>query len=136
MTLTKKLPVPNAILLVMDRDTGEIPESMGDRRIFCTPSSVVVGTLPAVDGETEVTLSDQRPDADKGRTLHCLLRCNLDTPKQQLSICTVHLEALATFSVASNEAYVEIWVNDECVPSIVWVVVVDGVAQPLGNGRC
>lgn len=49
----------------MDKDNGEIPESM-DALVAATPSCIVVGTHSGADGETSVTLFDDEVHGVKG----------------------------------------------------------------------
>lgn len=65
MTVKTKIAVQNSLLFVMDKDNGEIPESM-DALVAATPSCIVVGTHSGADGETSVTLFDDEVHGVKG----------------------------------------------------------------------
>jgi hypothetical protein len=126
MKFTKKLMVPNSLLMVMDRNTGEIPASMAGRSIFCTSTSIIIGTLPVTNGETEISLADERPNEGVGSLLKLVLSCEIAVPNKKLSVCTTSLKELVVMPLHGTNAAVEIWANHEHVPSIIWVAVLNG----------
>jgi hypothetical protein len=114
---------PNALLFVMDLKTGEIPETMGGQFIVSTPSSIVVATLAAVDGDTVVMLTDERARVREVPGLRRVFSGVLQTPRKELCVCTVLLEPVVKLPVSSTQSKVEIWANRDREPSALCVLV-------------
>jgi len=123
MTTETKLAPPNSLLLVMDRDSGEIPESMDGKMIVSTPSSVAVGTLSEADGKTSVVLTDERIVINADPALCWLFGGVLTTPKKEIHVSTVLLQSILSLPVASIRTQVEIWANSQTEPSKLVVLV-------------
>jgi hypothetical protein len=122
MTVKTKIAVQNCLLFVMDKDSGEVPESM-DGLVAATPSCIAVGTLSGADGKTSVTLSDDRLQGTEN--LKKVYSGILETPKNIVQICTVLDEAILTLRVPNHRSAVEIWANSENEPDELCVLILD-----------
>lgn len=123
MTVRRSIAVPNSLLLVTDKQVGEIPLSMEGQLVAATPSCIAVGTIPAADGETLVVLtSDAFPATEKERLRNSFIGL-LVTPSKEVHVCLVSLESVAQVKVASTRAAVEIWTDDFVAPTSVYVVI-------------
>ena len=111
---------PNSLILVMDQTIGEIPNSMNQTLIAATSSCVAVGTICEADGETSLTLSDERPPRLPKEVP--AFDGVIATPSRKLSICSVHDEQLLALDVANSSTRVRIWANHPSEPSEIWVV--------------
>jgi hypothetical protein len=69
MTQQVSVAVPNALLLIRDESTGEIPVSMDGATIAATPTCLAVGTLHGADGPVRITLTDEAPQNSPGLAL-------------------------------------------------------------------
>lgn len=123
MITTATLRPPNSLLFVMDIQNGEIPETMDGKQVVSTPSCIVIATLMAADGETSVTLTDEKASVIEGSGLRKVFGGVLATPKKEVHVCTVPLQAVVKLSVPSTQSNVEIWANSEIEPSRVCVLV-------------
>jgi hypothetical protein len=123
MIMTASLRPPNSLLFVMDIRTGEVPETMDGRLVVSTPSCIVIGTLMAADGETSVTLTDDKASVIEGSGLQRVFSGVLATPKKEVHVCTVLLQPVAKISVSSTQSNVEVWANSEVEPNRVCVLV-------------
>ena len=113
----------NSLLLVMDRDSGEIPESMDGKLIVSTPSCIAVGTLSEADGETSVMLTNEKAVAHPGSGLHKVFGGVLKTPKKEVHVCTVLLQTIVKLPVSSTQSNIEIWADNEMEPSRLCILV-------------
>jgi hypothetical protein len=107
----------------MDRDSGEIPESMDGKLVVSTPSCIAVGTLSEADGETSVMLTNENILAHAGSGLRRVFSGVLETPKKEVHVCTVLLQTVVKLPVSSTQSNVEIWADNEMEPSRLCVLV-------------
>ncbi len=101
----------NSLLLVMDRDSGVVPQSMGGKLVAATPSCVAVGTLSAADGETWVLLTDEKDRTREIPGLRMVYSGVLATPQSEVHVCTVLNRTVLKLDVPDIQSNVEIWVN-------------------------
>ena len=113
----------NSLLLVMDRDSGEIPDSMDGRLVVATPSCIAVGTLSEADGETSVVLTDEKALAHSDSGFRKVFSGVLETPKKEVHVCTVLLQPVVKLPVLNTQSNVEIWANSETEPNKLCVLV-------------
>ena len=111
----------NSVVLVMDRTTGVIPDSMSGGLVAATSSCVAIGTLSENDGETSICLSDEgRPSGlGDGPVFDGILM----TPSRTLAVCSVLGEVLVEMQVRSDKTHVQMWANDTAEPDRIEVVV-------------
>ena len=120
----KRSSVPNAVLLVMDSQSGVIPESMDGGLIAASDSCIAIGTIAEYEHQVEIEIRQLPKDfAVSDTTLQCVYRAQVATPRRILAACSVYLEELVTAKVSGENAFVEIWVNDDKEPDRVVVVV-------------
>jgi hypothetical protein len=123
MITTSHVAPPNSLLLITDRETGDIPESLDNGIIAATETCIAIGTLSAADGETTVFLTDDRATLEGHQDLHRVFTGMLATPSTEVHVQTVLLEPVAMLPVERAVNHVEVWVNDDAEPSIVYVLV-------------
>jgi hypothetical protein len=117
MIVEAKIAPKNSLLLVMDKDSGEIPESMGGKLVVSTHSCVAIGTRSETDGQTLVTLTDENIRAWEDPNLELVFSGTLATPNKEVYICTVLLETILRLSVPNTETGLEVWANHEIEPT-------------------
>lgn len=122
MKLEVKIAPPNSILLVMDRETIDIPESMEGELISATPSCVAVGTLSEFDGETSVTLTNEGRLAHEADGLREIFRGDLEVPSKEVYVCTSLNEVVLQLSVSTTRTQIAIYSNHQLEPSRLYIV--------------
>ena len=121
MKIEARLAPPNSLLLIMDQSVGEVPESMNGAPVAATPSCVAVGTLSEHDGETSITISDEKPEPGLG--LSIVFEGDLSTPARNLAVCSVDDLAVINTALSSSSARVQVWANDSLEPDRIYVFV-------------
>lgn len=119
MRIETRLAPPNSLVLIMDQSVGEVPESMNGADVASTTSCVAVGTLSEHDGETSITISDERPEP--GLSLSIVFDDDLSTPSGSLAVCTVDNMAVISTEVSSSSTRVQIYTNDKSEPDWVYI---------------
>lgn len=114
------LAVSNAVILVMDHDSGSLPCSMGSALVSATSSCVAIATKPASDGVCEVTLIDE---VECGAMGLCVYEGLVETPSLEISVCDVTNVRLLSLSVEKLTTGVKVLVNDQYEPDRIVVVV-------------
>jgi hypothetical protein len=123
MTVTTTVRPPNSLLLIMDRDQGEIPESLDGQLLVANRSCIAIGTLMAADGETVVTMTDER-EFDSGiGDLRMVFRGEQNTPAKSLNLYTVEFELVLEFPVSTLKTAIEIRVDELEEPRTIHVTV-------------
>lgn len=121
MTKSARVSPPNSIVLLVDREAAEIPESLGDELVSNTDTCAVIGTFNASDGDTLITLTNEKPI---NRQLeYVAFTGELQFPSGRASVCTVDDEVLLEVPVPGNVAFVTILANDRSEPSEILVCV-------------
>jgi hypothetical protein len=123
MTIESRAAVKNSVILVMGGADSEIPQSMDGRVINSTSSCITVGTLPEVDGETSIILTDEKAVARSDPSLRAVFAGILFTARKEISVYTVLLKPLATLPVSTVQTRVEVWLDNEVEPRKVCFVV-------------
>lgn len=64
MTESVRLAPPNNLILVLDPDSGELPETVGRESVAASASAIAIDTLAEFDGETTINLGtpEELPD--------------------------------------------------------------------------
>lgn len=109
---------PNSLILVMDHESGVLPDQITAELVSATESCLAVGTLAASDGETTVILTDDLGGLGVG---DLVFDGALSTPNRELSICNVNNEKLLTLSVPEQSTWVKVFANDPFEPDIIVV---------------
>jgi hypothetical protein len=122
MRLAVTAALPNAIVFVMDYEFGELPESMGGRRIAAKPTCIVVGTLHEQFGNTELVLTDQIDEIDQ-TNMHVIFDGHIECPSGELSLVSALDEKLISMPLKSTHVRVRVFVNDDIEPDRVAILV-------------
>lgn len=87
--------------------------------VWASRSSLIVGCLAFMDGETDLTVSTSSEDV-----LEDAPRFDgvIDTPSRVLQVITSHLEVLMRFDVPSHFTRVRVWTNRLREPDRILVV--------------
>jgi hypothetical protein len=123
MTLETQLAPPNSLLLIMDLEHGEIPESMRGRSVAATASCIAVATLAEMDAETKVLLTDEQNLQTSTFDFTRIFSGRIRTPNRAIHVCTVRLEPVLAMTVQSEETAIEVWTNSPVEPSGICVLV-------------
>lgn len=130
--ITKSVALPNALLLVMCRRTGEPPRTMNRGSVAATGSCVAIGTLPDADGTTSFALSDGPESAADRRGMARAFDGLIATPLREVHLCSTANESLAKLRVPTTTTRVQIWTNHVAAPDRILVVVTAGD----GSSKC
>ena len=123
----------NSLILVLDPSAGDIPNSMARQLVASTPSCIAVGTMSASDGETMVVLTDDKQCLDFNPTMQRVFEGFIDTPRMEVSVCTVDIEPILSLRVSAKRTGVEVWVNHEREPNRVYVLIIAGNLGKSGD---
>lgn len=110
MQNTKQLLVPHSVLLIMDYEGGEIPLSM-DKLVVANPTCIAIATQSPVDGEIQITLTDQPAVPISTDNLFKEFEGQLHTPQSKVSIWTTELELLLEMPVTTRNTFIEVWLD-------------------------
>jgi hypothetical protein len=117
-----ELRAPNSLLLVMDRDSREIPESFDGALTAATSGCVAVGTLSEADGTTRVEMVGVREAPRVGGDWLLAWEGDVSTPSGSLVVATVHDAVLLQREVGGT-AHIRLLVNDASEPDRIIVAV-------------
>ena len=117
-----KIAPPNSLVLLMDYENGEIPESFNGDLISSTSSCVAIGTLPEIDGLTYIKLSDDIPCLES-KKMTLIFDDTIHMSGTELSLCTSENQVLISLKVRSGKNKVEIYVNDSLVPDKIFIFI-------------
>ena len=112
----------NSLLLIMDRDTGIIPQSMNGKLIAVDKSCIAIGTLSDADGKTKIVLTNETQSLSEQHVL--VYSGMLDIPNRKISICNILDEVLIEVDV-EKECHLQIYANHELEPDSIIVLVND-----------
>jgi hypothetical protein len=118
MKVQGAFPVPNALLLLMGSDRGEVPQSMDGKDINATSSCVAIGVAPPVDADTLVILTNEiseklgKPDFDG----------SIPTPSKRISLFSVEHTELLGMNVSSDRVNVQVYVPSRMRDRVVIVI--------------
>ena len=113
----------NSLVLVMDALQGEIPESMGGKRVSVTGSCVAVGTLMEQDGPTRIRMLDSTRAESEPLPPLVVAETTLQVPSKRLTIQSVLGEAYLEHPVDDAIVNVKVYVNDSWEPDDVAIVI-------------
>ena len=123
MTSTTSKPIKNALILLSDSGGGHVPQEFKGGVVEGTTYGVAIGTKSEVDGETNISATDN-PDYQRvAAGFHLAYAGLLSTPSRVLKVQTVELETLLTLQVRCEEVEIEVWLDDYKEPSQVLIVV-------------
>ena len=116
MSVSSRIAVPNALILISGPDGGSIPDLMRGSLIASTPSCVAVGCMADCNGKTEITLGAGREVGLSGTPV---FEGELDTPNREIAVRTVLRENILQATVPHLITRVRIWVNHPSEPDTV-----------------
>ncbi len=111
---TASIAPPNSVILVMDPDTGEIPQTMGNQVVSATESCIAIGCRSEDDGPTEIIL--ESATEVKPSNVDLVFDGELSTPNRTLSICTVMNEDIMAVAVDGAKTRIRVYVDDPTEP--------------------
>jgi hypothetical protein len=117
MRKTIKIAPANSIFFLEAPGGGRYPE-IDQRyvRIWATESCIIVGSLCFMDGETELTVSDE--DVPPGRPM---FEGVLETPGKVMQVSTSEDKILLRCSVAGDSTRVRVWGDHPSEPERIFV---------------
>lgn len=121
MKLVVNAALPNSIVMAMDFESGEPPESMGGGLIAANATCVAIGTLAEQSGATEVVLADQLEDVNSV-DMHIAFDGRLKCPNGEVSLVSALNEKLLSMPVTLKEVRVRVFVNDDAEPNRLAIV--------------
>src|SRR5215475_12879520 len=98
MTISASIAPPNSLLVISDQSGGKVPEITRDRRIWSTPTCIIVGCLAFMDGQTRVSMDNGSEIDPGGRPVFDGL---LETPTRTVVISTVEHEPVLQSEVST-----------------------------------
>ena len=104
---------PYSVVVVSDAGVEGAPERMGSRAIAATATSIAVGCLAEVDGETEFTLGLL---AEVRRPEDPAFEGMIETPTRLIVVRSVTGDRLLEMQVATKLSAVAIWTNHPTEP--------------------
>jgi hypothetical protein len=118
-----RVNAPNSVLLLMDPQSADIPETMAGGHVAATESCIAIGTISELDGSVLVEVLDERHGNRK--ELHKLGDWSIRVQNSRLAVCSIHLEELLSIRLQSTVAKLELWANDLVEPDHIVVVLCD-----------
>lgn len=113
--------LPNSLVLVMDFESGEPPESMGGKLVAANATCVAVGTLAEQAGTTEFVLADHMAEVDQA-DMYVAFDGRIRCTSGEVSLVTALNEKLLAMPVNSNDVRVRVLANDDTEPSRLAIV--------------
>ncbi len=113
--------LPNSLLLIMDIETGIIPESMNNKLVAFDKSciAIAIATLSCIDGKTQIILTNETLLLSEQYFLvHSGM---LDFPSKKLSICNIFYEIMIEMNV-EKQCHIAIYANDQFEPDSIYIV--------------
>ncbi len=111
---------PHLVLLIMDPDCGEVPETMVGCLVSVTASCIAIGTISQPDEFVLVEILDE------AQTCHAQLQrvgsWQVNIENKRLAVCSVLMEQLLVVDINSNCPEVELWANDASDPDHIAIV--------------
>jgi len=105
--------VPNAVLLLMDFEAGDIPESIRGSLFASTRTCIAIGCMSDAEGPTKVTLGLNKEINEE--TVPAYVG-NLHVPNKRISVSSVAGDIVLSLETEHPEVRVSIWVNDAREP--------------------
>ncbi len=118
MTSTK-VSIHHGLVVVEDTARGEPPEWVDGLPVLASGSCLLVRCMPAIDGETELTLGAAAADIIAGG--EPVFDGTIATPSRELMISDVEGEQLLKTQVVEVQTRVRVWLNQADWPDRVTV---------------
>jgi hypothetical protein len=125
MISTRSCRPDHSLILITDKDQSEVPLTMGDELVAFTDTCIAVGTRPAPDGESLITLSDVAGLQGEPKGGHFIVfNGELKLSSGCLLVETPNGLPLFEMPTPEKQLHLLIWVNDEDEPDSIWIQVV------------
>lgn len=105
-----KIAPPYSILFLSGQEDSEIPDIPRESKVkvWSTPSCVVVGCYPEIDGETEIAVGPTN-EVDPGYAPSFV--GTLETPNRAIVVSTAEEEEVLEVPVEATETGLRIWLS-------------------------
>src|SRR5215470_12468223 len=113
MSISNRIAVPNAVILVSDIGGGTVPNLIRGGLVASTPSCIAVGCMSDCNGQTELTLGAAN---EVGSREDPVFEGELTTPNHEVAVRTVLDEIILQARVLHSRTKVRIWVNHPSEP--------------------
>lgn len=111
----------NSLLLIMDPNSDEIPDSMGGQAVAATSSCVAVGTKEEHDGPTEIRMADADEDLEiPALKVH---DGDLELNSRELVAADILGEPFLRWLVKDTSVRVQIYTNHSTEPDEIVVLI-------------
>ena len=121
MIETRSVNALNSLVLIKDRESSAIPDSLGGRASAATASCVAVGTREEHDGPTTIRVAEIGEEIETpALKIH---DGDLELNSRELMVANVLGEPLIRFSVMEPVARVQIFTNHSTEPDEIVVLV-------------
>jgi hypothetical protein len=113
---------PNSVVLVMDSQHGQIPESMRGVAVTVTSSCVAVGTLEEAEGPTRIRVLDAADAALEGLPAVAMLDTTLEISSGLMVVRNVLGERYVDWPVDAKEVRIRIYARRSMEPDDIAIV--------------
>lgn len=114
MVSTATVAPPNSIILIADKEGGEIPRSIAGELVAATDSCIAVGCCSEFDGKTEIILGGIEEVAGNENPVFV---GELKTPTYEVVVRSVLGYLILEKLVSRPVSYITIWANDSSEPN-------------------
>jgi hypothetical protein len=121
MIIDRRISPQNGLIFITGDKCAELPEWQRGDKLRSNDSCVVMGTRPPCDGETRLSVTNDRQSPGGITDLRRVFRGEVSVPSGELQVFTVLLEQLAGVPANSTKCTVEVWVDDPQEPAEIWV---------------
>lgn len=122
MTREVTVTPPNSVVLVMDSQGGQIPESMGGNMVSATSSCVAIGTLEESEGPTQIRIVDASTAKDEELPTLEVIDAMLAAPSGLIIVRSVLGERYVEWPLDRPEARVRVYVSHSVEPGEIAIV--------------
>lgn len=116
-----KVLAPYALLVLGD-PTSAVPEPVAGVLVSWNKSSVVVGCLPDVEGDTELVVGRMASIATDDPIVFDGI---VDLPSRRFTICTAENQEIYAFPNAADSIHLRVWANHPVMPNRLVVGLLD-----------
>ena len=121
MYFNDKLSPANSLLLLMDMESGQLPDSMSESLVAFTDTCIAFGTMQALDGETTIQIDSDLSEETENHSLVYDGRLNL--PSKKISLVDTLNQEIWSSAVDNEIVGVKIFANDDSEPDSIRIIV-------------
>jgi hypothetical protein len=125
MTIEIRHAMPNALLLIMDYQSGIPPEKISTSLVFQTATCIALCTMPGNDGLTLIRVSRVSSNSIIEKDLHKAYQGELELTSRSMSLVDTSNVELVRVHTTTNLIEVSIWVDNDDEPTSVHIVYQD-----------